>query len=567
MFCIECGKSNPDKAKFCAFCGSKLYIGEDSEPKPAIIFPSVQPDETVPEEPQRDTTAAIKSTAPHEIPENISQTPEDDVPPWEEPARTDDKKRAEDTYRYTHVSIGAYDTETDPQTPSAVTYTPEAARADGYTGSPVSAPAAEHKAEPAQYTGRHAPKTPAAPVQSETPYTAHADSYLNRPRTPRAGTIVPAAGENPAQPSRREPAARQVSADIRPAQPAPVKTAPVVTEKAPEPVPEQYSQPVQTVRMPLNDTSSKPEGSGTLFFDDDDEDFGAKSKEAPLFDRIKAMFTRPASDTEEDPFAEEEEIDEEDELESAIESAPPRRKARAKIIYDDDDDDTGIDDDDGDGRKRSPRSLLGSILGGGNDEVLTSTGTQKLPARAHGNRRDTHIPEMITPRRRTRADDVDDTYDDAYIDDEPKHGKLSAFIMTGIVVLAMCVCLWLFATQSGGEFLAGLNMSDNAQDYYHLGNTARANGQIKRAADAYYSALCLDNDNYDIALLVGITQQQIGEYDKAIKAYYLCTTLDSEKPEPYMYLIKLYTAMGDTASAESFRRLGQQNTISAMFDD
>ena len=33
-FCTNCGKQNPDDARFCAQCGTKLLGGEDAGPTP-----------------------------------------------------------------------------------------------------------------------------------------------------------------------------------------------------------------------------------------------------------------------------------------------------------------------------------------------------------------------------------------------------------------------------------------------------------------------------------------------------------------------------------------------------
>ena len=33
MYCSECGKKNPDKAKFCAYCGAKLLTDIVDEPE------------------------------------------------------------------------------------------------------------------------------------------------------------------------------------------------------------------------------------------------------------------------------------------------------------------------------------------------------------------------------------------------------------------------------------------------------------------------------------------------------------------------------------------------------
>ena len=41
-FCTACGKQNPDDARFCAQCGTKLLAGEDTGATPVGASP-VQP--------------------------------------------------------------------------------------------------------------------------------------------------------------------------------------------------------------------------------------------------------------------------------------------------------------------------------------------------------------------------------------------------------------------------------------------------------------------------------------------------------------------------------------------
>lgn len=211
--------------------------------------------------------------------------------------------------------------------------------------------------------------------------------------------------------------------------------------------------------------------------------------------------------------------------------------------------------------------------------VLTSSGTEEMPGRRPviaRRRRDTHIPQRIVRPVPSEEEDIDlqeeeerqdiffmrprkprreDSIDDAYVNSR---------VRTILLSIAFCVCLgaaiWLFATNSGSMFLAGFNLSADAQAYRDLGDTALSGNQIKRAAEAYYKALSLDPENYEIALLVGKTQQQIGEYDTAANAYYLCTQLRPTLAEPYEALIRLYEIQSEPEKAEYFRELGEANT-------
>lgn len=213
--------------------------------------------------------------------------------------------------------------------------------------------------------------------------------------------------------------------------------------------------------------------------------------------------------------------------------------------------------------------------------VLTADGEEEMPARKpviSRKRRDTHIPERIIKQPEPdpepfdeRDDEADeerrdiffmrpkkparpkeeDTFDDAYV-----NSRVRTILFSIAFVVCLGAALWLFATNSGQMFLAGFNLSSDAQAYRDLGDSARANNQIKRAAEAYYRALSLDPDDYDTALLVGRTQQQIGEYDKAANAYYMCTQLMPTEKEPYEALVRLYEIQNEPEKADYFRELG-----------
>lgn len=224
--------------------------------------------------------------------------------------------------------------------------------------------------------------------------------------------------------------------------------------------------------------------------------------------------------------------------------------------------------------------------------VLTSDGTEELPARkppVRREKRDTFIPERILPKaepqkaepkrpekalmrdeeldeedvffvkpkpkRNDRVRQDEDEIDDAYV-----NGRVRAILAGIAFFVCLTLAFWLFATSSGQVFLAGFGLSGSADAYRRLGDDAYAGNQIKRAAEAYYQALSLDADDYDTALKVGVTQQQIGNYDKAGDAYYMCTQLRPTEIEPYRRLVKLYTSQGENEKAEYFRSMGMQNT-------
>lgn len=211
--------------------------------------------------------------------------------------------------------------------------------------------------------------------------------------------------------------------------------------------------------------------------------------------------------------------------------------------------------------------------------VLTSTGTEEMPARKPviaRKKRDTRIPERIVkqeePEEEITADEEEEAQDIFFMrpkrpsrrdEDEIDDAYVNSRVRTILFAIAFVACLfsavWLFATNSGQMFLAGFNLSTDAEAYRDLGDSALANNQVKRAAEAYYRALSLDPDDYETALLVGKTQQQIGEYDTAADAYYMCTQLNPSAAEPYEALVLLYKSQGEPEKAEYFQDLGEIN--------
>lgn len=207
------------------------------------------------------------------------------------------------------------------------------------------------------------------------------------------------------------------------------------------------------------------------------------------------------------------------------------------------------------------------------DMVLTADGEQELPARAPvvRSRRDTRVPRRDT--RAAQIEDFDEEEEESRLffrrtRRKPDVGLDDAYVNRSVrrilLGIAAAVCLiagiWLFATKDGSVLLAGFNLSNDAQAYVWLGDKALASNQIKRAAEAYYRALTIDQDNYEVALLVGKTQQQIGEYEKAANAYYLCTTLSPGEKAPYEHLIALFTMQSEPERASYFADLMAQNT-------
>lgn len=80
MYCVSCGKANPDGAAFCAFCG-----------KPMAVSVEAIEAELMPEEPVLESEPWEAPAAPAEVPE--AAAPEAEVPEAHEPFRRPDPSR------------------------------------------------------------------------------------------------------------------------------------------------------------------------------------------------------------------------------------------------------------------------------------------------------------------------------------------------------------------------------------------------------------------------------------------------------------------------------------------
>ncbi len=448
MFCNECGKHNPEGAKFCAYCGARLLVAA-AEPVADVIEPAPDP---APEEaaPAAEPVADVIEPAPEPIADVVEPIAEI-VPPAPKPEPFVLEKESE------------------------------------------------------------APARPARPT----------------------GHIVRPLADNPAQPA-------------RPGDPP--KPAPVPVEE-PAPVPAEKPAPEEPVAPP----------------------FQAEPAREPAQQPFSQRFFTPKMDD-----------DEPDELEDWPEE--DETEARKPLF--------GRAAQDGEKPHRfklpglSPEERRKSHL------VLTSSGTEEMPARkppvssVSREKRDTMVPERVVPEKkaqklfiqRDEADEDDiffmkpkkkaphrsdraereaeeEAQDDAYV-----NSRVRLILAAIAFVVCLSAAFWLFATQSGRVFRAGFGLSDDPAAYRILGDTALANNQVKRAADAYYQALALDPDDYATALLVGQTQQQIGNYDQADRAYQKCIALRPTDPEPYEHIIRLNVVRGDQQRAEYFRQLGLQQT-------
>ncbi len=138
--------------------------------------------------------------------------------------------------------------------------------------------------------------------------------------------------------------------------------------------------------------------------------------------------------------------------------------------------------------------------------------------------------------------------------------RIKSIVALAILVGAAIVAIWLMWMPGGQIFRARWNLGAPATAYKAMGDQDRASGQLQRAAAAYHNALKLDPENYAYALLVGQTYDMIGDRENAIKAFMVCIQLKPAEAQPYKQLVDIYTVMGDSASAESWRAEGYKQT-------
>lgn len=150
-------------------------------------------------------------------------------------------------------------------------------------------------------------------------------------------------------------------------------------------------------------------------------------------------------------------------------------------------------------------------------------------------------------------------YDDA-AEERALSRRIKSIVALALLIGVAVIAIWLAWMPGGQVFRARWNLGAPAAAYKTLGDQDRADGQIQRAADAYYSALKLDPKNYEYAMLVGQTQEMVGNRDSAAKAYMLCVSLKPAAVEPYKLLVDLYKVMGDQQAAENWRSEGYKQT-------
>lgn len=175
---------------------------------------------------------------------------------------------------------------------------------------------------------------------------------------------------------------------------------------------------------------------------------------------------------------------------------------------------------------------------------------------------------LIPKRRKKSADDLFFDYidqpDETPYDDEEDERSISRKLKSAIAAISLLVILgvvfWLLVLPGGQRFRASAGMNAPASAYASLGDQYLRDDNLKRAADAYYTALRRDPENYDYSLMVAKTQALIGDRNRALSAYAKCMTLRPEEAEPYQAVADLYKQMGESDRAAQALRTGYDKT-------
>lgn len=130
------------------------------------------------------------------------------------------------------------------------------------------------------------------------------------------------------------------------------------------------------------------------------------------------------------------------------------------------------------------------------------------------------------------------------------HLKILALLtLAALVVFGVC---FFKVTDTGRRIQAMVGISSESEDYILLGNYHMQRGSYSEAANAYYSAFLLDQEDYDLALRVAEGLKQSTDYDRAVKLYMYLIDKVPGRREAVDRLLNLYQQLGWT---ENYERL------------
>lgn len=104
----------------------------------------------------------------------------------------------------------------------------------------------------------------------------------------------------------------------------------------------------------------------------------------------------------------------------------------------------------------------------------------------------------------------------------------------------LIIAVWLFILPSGQQMLARFGLTDNPAAYANVAASAYDAQNYSTAAQNYYQALLLDDDNYEYALRTAQCYQQAGNTGAASTALTMAIDIDASDVRAYRLLQQLY---------------------------
>lgn len=167
-------------------------------------------------------------------------------------------------------------------------------------------------------------------------------------------------------------------------------------------------------------------------------------------------------------------------------------------------------------------------------------------------------PSTIVPLQGQAPEPVQDLFFDGY--DNPQvpaprrkqkvyREKKPSFLeknLRGIVGIALTMgtiailAAWLFLFPSGQQMMARFGLTDNPAAYAAIAQNALEANNYSAAAQNYYQALLLDDDNYDYALKTAQCYQLAGSDGAASTALTMAIDINASDIRAYQQLQRLY---------------------------
>lgn len=167
-------------------------------------------------------------------------------------------------------------------------------------------------------------------------------------------------------------------------------------------------------------------------------------------------------------------------------------------------------------------------------------------------------PSTIVPVHGRETEPVADLFFEGY-DNAPaprrqpsrrvRKGKKPTFFeknLRGVVGIGMTLATlvllaaWLFLMPSGQQMMARLGLTDNPAAYASIAENAYKAQNYATAAQNYYQALLLDENNYDYALMTAECYRLSGSTGAASTALTMAIGIDASDVRAYRMLQQLY---------------------------